>query len=74
MTNLSTGATHDWSEYQRLVLFELQRLSESAESHTTKLSKIATDIALLKLKSGIWGFAAGAIPAACVAIWRVMSK
>jgi hypothetical protein len=66
-----------WNEYAKFVIKELERLNENQESMTRAhndhrmetqrgMSELKTDIAMLKLKSGIWGFAAGALPAAAI--------
>lgn len=52
----------DWVEYQRLVLAELERHSLSLTDIAKDVSNVKTEIALLKLKSGLWGAVAGMIP------------
>jgi hypothetical protein len=67
----------DWGEYRRLILQELQRLHEGiagvqgqlASLHASELAGIKAEIAVLKFKSGMWGFAAGAIPGAAALIY-----
>lgn len=56
--------TNGWSEYQKLVLSELERHNGLIEDIRNKLGKIETDIAMLKVKAGFWGALAGAIPVA----------
>jgi len=51
-----------WKEYQRLVLSELERHSSLIESLRSDVAQVRTDIAMLKVKSGIWGAIAGTIP------------
>jgi hypothetical protein len=64
-----------WDEYRRLVLSELERidrdcttkdekLRETMRVLETALQSARTDIEMLKLKAGVWGFLAGFIPAA----------
>jgi uncharacterized membrane protein len=61
-----------WSEYQRLVLAALERHDSHLESIDEKIGavrmdlaklqvEIATEIATLKVKSGLWGALAGVI-------------
>ncbi len=61
-----------WMEYRQLVLSELERLNQSIidmggrldrnyHDYSVELSKIKIDIAMLQVKSGLWGAAAGAI-------------
>ena len=60
-----------WSEYQKLVLAELERLDKGVEELDKKVDKIRehdlanikTEIKLLKYKSTLWGAVAGGIPA-----------
>lgn len=53
-----------WLEYQKLVLAELERHGTALEALSAQVGSIKTEIALLKLKSGVWGAIAGMIPAA----------
>lgn len=52
-----------WIEYQRLVLGELKRLGEGQERTAGAISALREDMVALKIKSGVWGLIAGAIPA-----------
>lgn len=63
-----------WPEWSNHVLQELKRLSESNELQTTELSEIRVEIATLKVKSGVWGAAAGAIPSVLVLLYMILSK
>lgn len=57
-----------WVEYQRLVLAELERHSATLETIGRDLGSVRTEVALLKLKSGVWGALAGLIPAVVVLV------
>lgn len=61
-----------WPEYRLMVLSELERLNRQFDVHNTsmmtisdrihtQLSEIQREIAILKVKSGVWGASAGAI-------------
>jgi hypothetical protein len=61
-----------WSEYQQLVLSELKRHNDQLESIDDKITElrgelskfqiqIAAEVAMLKVKSGLWGGLAGVI-------------
>lgn len=52
----------DWSSYQKLVLNELERHSKIIESVRDSVSKIKTDIEMLKYKSGMWGMLGATVP------------
>jgi len=70
----------DWSEYRRLILTELTRLSDGISEvkgqlgalHSSELAQIKAELAVLQFKSGLWGFAAGAIPGAAMLIYTAM--
>lgn len=51
-----------WKEYQVHVLAELKRLNGSYIGLDEKVDKLCKDIAVLKVKSGIWGLMGGIIP------------
>lgn len=69
-----------WDEYRRLILQELTRLSDGIAElkgqlgilHTSDISDIKAEIAVLKFKSGMWGFVAGAIPGTLAVIYSVV--
>ncbi len=64
--------SNGWIEYRRLVLSELERLNEGQEETRDEVRAIRTDIATLKVKSGLWGAAAGVIPAAIAIVWMLV--
>lgn len=57
----------EWSEYRRLILAELERISHDIKSLNDKVerfrqedvSQMKTDIALLKFQAALWGATAG---------------
>ena len=73
------AARNGWSAYQKLVLSELEDhsrgLSELAgelkQLRTKDITDIKVEIAMLKIKAGLWGAGAGAIPGliAAFGIW-----
>lgn len=78
---------HDngWEEYKRLVMSSLLRLERMQEKHdqddetrfrdiNETLLAIRQDISSLKTKSGVWGFAAGAIPALITILYLAVEK
>jgi len=50
-----------WNEWSRHVLSELERLSENYEKMNEKLGTIKSEIAMLKVKAGVWGGIAGVL-------------
>lgn len=73
-----------WNEYRRLILSELERIdkecSNKAEQCREQLHVLGnsihsarSDIEMLKMKAGVWGFLAGFVPAAIVAVYSLLS-
>ena len=52
----------DWREYKKLVISEIDRLSDHIGSLEGKIDHLRGDVVMLKVKSGIWGLFAGLIP------------
>jgi hypothetical protein len=53
-----------WSEYEKLVLNELERHNNLIEGIREDVSDIRSEIAMLKVKSGLWGMLGATIPLA----------
>jgi len=64
--------TNGWNEWSRHVLAELIRQNEVIERLTDKCEDIRIEVAMLKVKAGIWGFAAGAVPAVGVLLYQAL--
>jgi hypothetical protein len=72
----------DWGEYRRLILQELQRLHDGINEvknqimvlHASEIAGIKAEIAVLQIKSGVWGFVAGAVPSAVAIAYIFLSK
>ncbi len=70
----------EFGEYRRLILQELQRSHDGIielkgminNLSNRDIADIKAEIAVLKFKSGLWGFVAGAIPSAVAVIYAVM--
>lgn len=71
---MAEGNTNGWDEWGRHVLKELERLNECFEKQQKQIQSMAADIAVLKIKSGVWGFMAGGIPAVGVLIWFIVKS
>ena len=52
----------DWKDYQLLILNELERHDNLLNSQGKEINNLKPENAILKIKSGLWGIAAGAIP------------
>ncbi len=53
----------EWSKQEALVLNELKENATDHKEMIAKLNKIEIELAMLKVKSGLWGGLAGGIPA-----------
>lgn len=62
----------EWRDYQKLILHELERMDERLKRVEVQLGEIRTDIALLKLKSGLWGLVAGTLPVIGMVLWSLL--
>lgn len=51
-----------WEQWSKHILIELKRLNTNDENLEEKINKVLIEIAMLKVKSGIWGLMGGAIP------------
>lgn len=52
-----------WSAYEKLVLDKLETLEGRVDAVDEKVVLLRIDVAQLKVKAGVWGAAAGMIPA-----------
>lgn len=67
-----------WGEYRMLILQELKQLHEevkdvksSLTALSFELSAVKAQIAVLQVKSGVWGFFAGAVPSAAAVVYAI---
>lgn len=61
------------SGYDRLVLYRLDEFGKNLERLEDKVDGLLIDVAMLKVKAGIWGAVAGLLPALATAIFVVVS-
>lgn len=57
-----------WPEYRRLILAELEGIKEQLKEIHENIRRIELDLLTLKLKAGMWGAIAGALPALITAL------
>ena len=57
-----------WKEWSKHVLLELERLGSQQNDIQKEIHEIKMEIAMLKVKSGIWGLISGTIPVAIMLI------
>jgi len=61
-----------WNEWSKHVLAELMRLDNGQKEMNTTQNKILVEIAMLKVKAGVWGALAGLIPAGIAIVVAVL--
>lgn len=68
------GDANSWHEWSNHVLIELKRLDSSLQEVHNELHEISVEIAMLKVKAGLWGALAGLIPALIAAAMGFLGK
>ena len=63
-----------WNRYQESVLKQLQSLSEQLTALQKNNIEIQIQIARLEVKSGLWGFGAGLLPAIFYLIYEAIKR
>lgn len=71
-----------WSDYQKLVLSELERLDRGLSDldekfdvvRSNELAEIQAELKLLKFKSTLWGGMAGGIPAILMVLIKIFGE
>jgi len=63
-----------WNEWSRHVLSELERLNGCYDKIDGQLRKIHVEIAMLKVKSGMWGAIGGFIPVLITMAIYIMAR
>lgn len=73
-----SGENNGWSEWSKHVLAELKRLNNNYDELSKEVNifelNMVRDITALKIKCGLWGGLAGAIPAAIAIAFMIMDK
>ena len=62
MERMAMVDNNGWDEYGKHVLAELKRQNENMEEANKRLITIEVEIAMLKVKAGIWGLIGASIP------------
>ena len=65
---------NNWAEYQKLVLAELERHGSLISEVDQKITDLRVEIAMLKVKSGVWGAAAGLVSVMVFLLYQLLSK
>lgn len=69
---MATPPTSDWFEYRKYIVSTLEKQSEELEAIRDQMVLLRIDLAMLKVRSGVWGAVAGSIPAA-IAVLAVLT-
>ena len=65
---------NSWDEWRNHVLLELEENSKQMKNIYESLNNVKIEIAKLKVKSGVWGALAGAIPASIILIYMYVKN
>lgn len=60
---MSTNDPSGYTPFETLIIQKVEALDDKVEAMDEKLTLVRIDVAQLKVKAGIWGAAAGMIPA-----------
>lgn len=63
-----------WAEWSKHVLRELERLNGVMEGMREEMGKMKTEVAMLKMKSGLWGAMGATIPIAVMVAVQILLK
>lgn len=63
-----------WDEYRRLVLAKLDDHENEITRLRQQLAEARTEVALLKLKAGVWGAMGAAIPTIAAILWVLFAR
>ena len=54
--------TEGWGAYERMVLAKLEELGDDVKDIQREQTRQGVEIAMLRVKSGLWGATAGLVP------------
>ena len=63
-----------WNEWSNHVLKELERLNDCYEKLVESVQDARTEIAMLKVKSGMWGALGGLVPVVVTLVFWSLNK
>ena len=64
--------TNGWHSWGKHVLAELERLDRCHISAENQIERLLIEIAVLKVKAGIWGLIGGALPAIAAIVVAIL--
>ena len=63
-----------WQQWRKWIYEELKRHAEKLETIEQSVNDMKVEIAMLKVKSGIWGLIGGCIPVAIFVFINVLKR
>lgn len=63
-----------WEGYERLVMSKLNELGGDIQRVEDKVETLLIDVAMLKVKAGVWGAVAGLIPASVAVVFMLTGQ
>lgn len=64
-----------WREYRKLILKQLEDLTDAVKETQEEVSSMRSEISMLKVKSGVWGALGAAVPILiAMVIWLLTKK
>lgn len=70
----NTHETHEWIEYRRLILSELERLDKAVTELQNKISALKSDVLALQIKATLWGSVGGMLPAIISILYQIFKS
>jgi hypothetical protein len=67
-------AENGFDEYKKLLLAEISNLKVEVTSLTQTIGNLRVDVAMLQVKSGVWGFMAGLLPVLALLAMQYLKK
>lgn len=71
---MAPNSENGWIEYRRSVLENIQDNKSETKDQAKEIGKLREEIAVLKVKAGVWGLVGGAIPVAIFIALRALGK
>lgn len=63
-----------WAKYGERVLSDMERLTGCYDDLLKKTTKIEVEVAVLKLKAGVWGFLSGLVSVVGLLLYLVIRE
>ena len=63
----------NWNVWSKHVLAELGRLNDCYEKIDHRMANLELEVAMLKVKAGVWGLMAGAVPVAIMVAVKLVT-